>query len=325
MTTVVQTPEGPIIIPLPRGANPPPLPHIANPLPRIVSGAEYVWGDVSGWVADGWHSVTGWLSSAESLTGDMVQTAIDNAISMSQTAWSSFVSQLEQWMTVGLIDAGNFTWNVLSAALEIRDALEAAIWTMGDALLRRLLEEVQGIDNILSGLEQLIYDAARVTEGALQAWAIDNIYHPLLGEIEAVRRDVFDAVGTIEGTIEGYVDDAVHAEALRRAAAIAGVVAAVATITTWIEECGEPTCATVGPRTDWGRWLKLFGPTAIWAMLAAVAAEDPSRIEDLAQTLGETLGPILEGWVTTFALGGGGFAPQPSDVGGAIGRNPLAL
>lgn len=325
MTQVIETPEGPIVLPLPRGVNPPPLPHIANPVPRIVAGAEYVWGDVSGWVSDGWHSVTGWLSSAESVTGDMVQTAIDNAINMSQTAWSSFVSQLEQWMTTGLIDAGNFTWNVLEATLDVRDMLEAGIWAMGDAVLSRLLDEVRGIDEAIAAVEQLVYDAARFTEGAIQAWAIDNLYHPLLGEIEALRRDVFDAIGAMETTVEGYADDAVHSEALRRAAAIAGVVAAVATITTWIEECGEPTCDVVGPRTDWGRWLRLFGPTAIWAMLAAVAAEDPSKIEDLAESLGRTLGPVLEGWVTQFALGGGGFPSQPSPVGGAIGSNPLAL
>lgn len=325
MTQVIETPEGPVVLPLPRGVNPPPMPHIANPLPRIIAGAEETWKDVAGEVSDIWHGVTGWLSTAESVTGDMVDAAVTNAINAAQTGWSSFIGRLEQWTTAGLIDAGNFTWNVLSAVLEIRDMLEAGIWAMGDAVLTRLLEEVRGIDEAIAAVEQLVYDAARFTEGAVQAWAIDNIYHPLLGEIEAVRRDVFDAIRTDVGAIEGYVDDAVHDEALRRLAAVGAVAATVAGVLTWIESCGEPTCEVVGPRTDWGKWLKLFGPTAIWAMLAAVAAEDPSRIEDLGESLGRTLGPVLESWVTQFALGGGGFDSQPAPVSGAIGRNPIGL
>jgi hypothetical protein len=302
-----------------------PIPGVGNPLPVIQQDLQYAWDDVSGWVKGIFHSAVGDVKSIVNFDLATVRTMIDTAISIEQTAWANFVSQLRDWIVNGLYDAAAST---LDLALTAR---KAEVWLFNhfegaiDGVLLDVFNVVVGIDRTINAdilnLEHLIeYDSL-----ALRTWAIDNIYDPLSKEIEGLGARTLGGLETVLADAEAYARSLTHDEALRRAAAIAGIAAAAAAIATWVAECGEPMCEQLGPKTDWGKWLKRFGPLALWAMLAAVAAEDPRAIENLAADLARTLGPVLESWSTSWAIGGGGFPSQPGPVGGAIGGNPLGL
>lgn len=327
MTTIIETPDGPIAVPVapPNARDIPPFPHIANPLPRLVSGAEVVWGDVASAVSKGWHDALGFLDRAASATIEDVQGIVDTAINEAQTAWSTFVSINELWIAAVAVQSVELGLHARSALIDATHYLEGIIDGVRDDILQRLLDEVQGIDQTILDVETFTGAALQAVQHDLRVWAIDNIYNPLLGDLARVEHDVLVGIDGVVSGIDATINDAVHSEALRRAAAVGAIAATVAGVLDWIDNCGEPTCDVVGPRSDWGKWLNKFGPLALWAMLAAVASEDPDAIARLAEQLAATLGPVLESWTTGWL--GGTVAPgtQPSEVSQAIGGNPLGL
>jgi len=179
-----------------------------------------------------------------------------------------------------------------------------------DAGLRRLLDDVRGIE---AGLVTL-----------LEAWAIDNIAHPLLTELGKVEARIASVVDALPHLIDTRIDARVGAKLAALAGTVAGVSAIVDTLVAEAEACGEPMCDYVGPKSDWGKLLKAFGPEAIFAMLAAIAAQHPKAVEDAAEGLADALGPVLATWVEQWALGSGGVFPkQPGEVSGGLGKLPL--
>jgi hypothetical protein len=275
------------------GAPPPPfpmpqapdIPHIGNPIPVFVDKVEYAWSDVSSWVSDRWHSVSSWFGGVGAAAAEDVNTVVDNAINAAQTAWASFVSTLEAWITEGLYAAAAATLDVglyvRSTEISLWHATEAAI----DDVWHSIWDNVVGIDQAIDALRQYVDDVAHYVAGGVEAWAIDTIYHPLLKDIQRVERDVFDALDGAITDVEGYAADLVHSEALRRAAAIAGVVAAVATITTWVEECGAPMCEQMGPNTNFSKVLKLLNLAGMLALLTSFGTLTEEQLEQLAATV----------------------------------------
>lgn len=316
-----------VVDPPPVIAPPPPLdiPVPGNPFPVIVKHLEYAWEDVASTVSGLFHNFLDGLGIVGGIGINEVEAIVTQAINFDITAWSSFVNQLNAYaqyiaadMSIGITDLGNFVIDGLRYAEDLAQGI-------GDYVGAVLGGEIAALGDRVTGLEHTLFGAIDFAAASIEAWAIDNLYHPLLGEItnaaDAVRAEVLGELANVED----WVRSELNTETLERIAAVGAIAASIATAITWIEDCGAPMCDTVGPKTDWGKWLKLFGPLALWSMLAAVAAEDPAAIESGAEGLAQMLGPVLEHWVTTFALGGGSFPAQPSPVGGAIGSNPLGL
>lgn len=93
---------------------------------------------------------------------------------------------------------------------------------------------------------------------------------------------------------------------------------------TFVDECGEPMCNIQGPKTDWGKLFKRFGPAALFALLAAVAASDPEAVGDTAEAFGRTFGPVLEHWTKAWlGIIPGGTSGDTAEVGRAVGQIPL--
>jgi hypothetical protein len=138
----------------------------------------------------------------------------------------------------------------------------------------------------------------------VESWAIDNIYGPLDAKIEreiaGVRTDVWNLTGAWADRLLGDID----AEALRRAAAIAAVAAGVAAIAKWIDDCGEPMCQNLGPKTDLGKLLKGLKVAAEVAALGALLQMDANDLARLIHALTARLGAVV-GDIETF-LGPGG-------------------
>lgn len=90
------------------------------------------------------------------------------------------------------------------------------------------------------------------------------------------------------------------------------------------DECTEPMCDVVGPKSDWGKLLKRFAPKAIFALLAVLAAEHPDEVAKAAADLGSALGPVLESAMAAALIPLADHPiGQPHEVGGALGPFPL--
>lgn len=293
--TVIETPEGPVPVPYPLGGNPPPLPHIANPLPELVYGAERRWDTVAGWVSNAWHKGVGFLEGAASITLGDVETIVDAAINASQTAWSSMISTLEAWVVVGIDEIADTITDVRLGARTQAIELGQMIESLGDEVLGWgagwIAQAEAYADRVVDELARALLSEI----GNVQQWVIDDIASPLLGELARVEADVRDELARALGDVETWVRDQLNIETLERVAALSALAAAVAEITRWMDECGEPLCNEFGPGSTAGQLLadadllKLLG-----FLLALSALGDPKAVADAAVYVTRVLGPPIE-------------------------------
>lgn len=282
----------------------PTIPHIGNPVPYVVHGAEAAWSDVASWVSDRWHSLTGVFGGAVGIGWDEIKNFMDITLSAEQTAWASFISTLEAWINAGVahltaavLDLGHFT---VAQVIGLYDDVASVEQTV----IGLLNQEVLGIEGRITGLEHLIEGTISGVVHLLQTWAIDNIYTPLLDDVRTLERDLVVSIDTIRTDVERYARDLVSAETLERIAAIAGIAAAVATITTWIAECGEPMCQELGPKTDLGKLLKALNLAADTLLLAELASLTEPQLVALIDQVASKLGQLVGDVETMFIAGG---------------------
>lgn len=303
----------PFCLPLP-GDNPPsggpapipapPIPHIGNPVPYVVHGAEAAWSDVSSWVSDRWHNITDFFSGGFTLGWDEVKSLVDVALSAEQTAWASFVSTLEAWIntSVGFLEGAisdTATW----AMTQVAD-IYGAIDTVFDQALRDLLNSVYGIDQALA---RQWWDTVQAIDGAeanLRAWAIDNIYHPLLVDVltgvAQVEADLKADVRALEGTIA----DLNVGDIAGLAARLGAIAAAISVVESWVNDCGEPMCEQMGPKTDWSKLLKVLNVAGMLALLTSVGTLTESQLEQLAANVATIGADPASAFVDAFVTEG---------------------
>ena len=85
---------------------------------------------------------------------------------------------------------------------------------------------------------------------------------------------------------EQYADDAIDAKLGPVLLTLAALATQIRNITSWIDDCGEPMCDTMGPKTGLGKWLK-----ALEGLLGLLAGF----------TLAELTEHQLEHYATVFA------------------------
>ena len=176
----------------------------------------------------------------------------------------------------------------------------------GDASVRHYAEGLS--HNVAASIDARIAQAT----GALRAEMIRDILNPMRSAEADMEHRLHDARVRLAG-MEHQIRDYVRPE-LGKVTITAGAALALARAAKkWEDDCGEPMCQTVGPKTDWGKLLKRFGPTAIFALLAAIAAENPDAVEKVATELADALGPALSTWAESWL----GLASGDRD---AIGR-----
>ena len=160
---------------------------------------------------------------------------------------------------------------------------------------------------------------------ALQQWTISHIAKPLSDRLD---------------TQQGQINDLQHQAIVTNdhlastAALLATAVAALhqmepqlAKVLTETEECTEPMCETVGPKSQWGQLLKKFAPSAILALITEIAATHPEEVERISQDLANALGPVLEkfaeAWIGVLP---GGTGTEVKEVESHVGTfNPLGI
>ena len=86
------------------------------------------------------------------------------------------------------------------------------------------------------------------------------------------------------------------------------------------DECTEPMCETVGPKSDWGKLLKKYAPAAILALIAAAILTDPEEAERAAVDSAQVLGPPIQKIIEAVLIPlGHGPITQPPEVTSLLG------
>lgn len=282
------------------------------------------WIGAGGKLNDLWHSASDFLFGNHGVSLDTVS----------------------QMLQLSAAQSRRFTRQLVTKLTAYAAASQATVQALGRAVGKGLHALDVKINNVAKLLSAEIANALRKAEaytdakthalrtyvdshvlqvaGAVEDWAKRNIYAPLHADITAVSNELHGLEHSLGSIIDARVHSIVDSPIAHLTELVGVVAVAVAALEKEATECGEPMCETVGPKTDWGKWLKKFGPTAIWLMLAEVAAQNPQAVEDAAEGLAAALGPVLSTWVEQWALGGNvGFPAQPGAGTKALGSNPL--
>lgn len=159
---------------------------------------------------------------------------------------------------------------------------------------------------------------------ALQEWTITHIAQPLSDRLD--QTTVVAQQARVSAHNAGLRVDSLAATVGAAVALLHQMEPQLAKVLTETEQCTEPMCDYMGPKSDWGKLLKQFGPKLIWALLAELAALHPDEVEKVAEKLAGGLGPVLEhfaeAWIGILPGGTGG---DVQTVEGSVGSfNPLA-
>jgi hypothetical protein len=291
-------------------------------LPSVGDDVTYVGKGIASTAEDVWNWVTGTAAKA---VGAVVTAAV---VTVDEVT--------------AVVEA--YGGQLLKSALSITDDLATAVateFTLAygalDYVSGALADSIDGIDTLLGNVDGVVTGIEDVTIPAIlgyaigvaasieptvleglanvETWAIDNIKTPLLDDIanaETVART--DVVATA-GQIYDWAKSELNTETLARVAAIAGVAAAVAGITSWVDDCGEPMCSTFGPKTDLGKILKALDTASGVAFFAYLASLDGNGIKGLLGSLDKLAGGVIDDIESIFV--GGETVGQA--VGGIVG------
>lgn len=283
------------------------------------------WIGVGGRLNDVWHSLTSSLFGSPGVSPVQLRLAVN----LSQHITARMIRQLSaQWMG-RLGGLSNLTVKGLqSLAAGIRSLSarisqverEAKAW----ANQAQHAAEAYALNGLGKLWQRVLQDQAQ-QDHDLQKWAIDSIYRPLHDGLGQVSQDVTNLRRYVDRQVVPDLEHLFDSKLAKEAALIAAVGAAVAKLTKEAEDCTEPMCETVGPKTDWGKLFKRFSPALLLALLALWEREDPEAVEQASEKLAEVLGPVLESWTRAwFGLGGGDTGPAEKAVEGAAGSFPVA-
>jgi hypothetical protein len=304
--------EGPPPIPTPT------IPHIGNPVPYIVHGAEAAWSDVASWVSDRWHSLLGFGETVAGVTFQDVSNIVTVALSAEQTAWASFVSTLESWIN----ETTSFLEDAISAAEGLAISIAIDVWLQEQADVAAILGWALGaVHGIEQSLARQWWDTVQAIDGAVagvEAWAIDNIYHPLLGEITGEIARVEAEIGADVRALERDLANLNVGDIAGLAARLAAIAAAVSAVTTWVEDCGAPMCEQMGPKTDWSKLLKVLNVAGMLALLTSVGTLTEAELEQLAVTVASIGASPAATFVDDFVTAGDTLAAAIADAVPAI-------
>lgn len=306
MTTVVDTPYGPIPIPVfGKPQQPIDLPGLDQAVEIPLRGLKKTWDEVFGFVR---HRAVPFVEQALSVA--------ENAISAAIPVIESYVGDGIKAVSSVFGDAINATaanigelvdyslttaYGLIGGTLAF-EAVSAAVYWLTDQVYNHALPAIESeIGGVLSTAEALVYSAV----SDITNWVVESVYNPVLAELATVdaqiRTDVWDLVGSWAGTLEDAIAG-IDADLLARLGVVAGVAAAVAT---WVEECGAPMCSTMGPATDLFKFFKALELAGTLSLLMEIANMSEADVEARLRELAGDVQHIVGAFESTFVGGGG--------------------
>lgn len=312
------------------------IPATAAALPAvaIVAGGAYLetkllqnkqWDDF--WIAAGgklndvWHSVSGTLFGRGSdinraETMGMIRLGLHVSMRASRQLITSAAARsaaITGALYKGVLSVANTVRNLTTFTVNHLNQLNADM-RVGDRATRNYVDA--RLNNVGAGIQAQINHSTN----ALRAEMIRDILNPLHTSVVRLGTIANTALGeahTLESQMKRHVLPELAAATLIGKQALTMAKQAKQ----WEDDCGEPMCQTMGPKTDLGKLLKRTNVAAILALLAAIAALDPDTVENASEEFGRLFGPVLsrwaEGWlgITHDAVSG-----IPGEVAHDVGK-----
>lgn len=259
----------------------------------------HFWTGVGGRLNDVWHRASGFLFGHQGVSldtvGQMIQLAqhitmrgsrqlITNVMGRIMVAQAGLIANVRRLavtinhnslVTNGMVNSARaYAWNLMHGA-EVRaiHREQALQHRMQDYVTAQLHNETN--------------------------WVLHSVFQPVQREIITLNGEIKD----LRKTVTGDHLNISHNVLPKLAALGAGVTLATRLATAakaFEDSCGEPMCQVVGPKTDWGKLFKRFGPGALMVLLGALAAEDPESVEDFSEQFANTFGPVLAHWTESW-------------------------
>ena len=317
--------DGLVIVPVSGEVIPidvPPVPvdvPVAGPVLHFIGEGEHaVWNDVWGWIKGASKSFADEIVTVEQQIGTAVVNVVEGYVGNELKAFSGFINRAFDYANTGL-DAINFwTADALSTVFGDVQGITQGLVDLENIVNAIETHVIPGIFADLLGQIEGVYADLVGGIDLVKTWAIDNIRTPLDAEIRGVEAAIpVWAEGALTDA-KAYADQLVHSEAVQRAAAIAGIAASVAAITTWIDDCGEPMCQVQGPKTDLGKLFKALQLAADAALLAELASMNETELIALIQSIAARTGAAIDFVNAEFVLHGKSIG---STIADAIGAN----
>lgn len=288
-------------------------------IPQLVPASEPEPGPGAFWPGGAphgsWNDVFGFAKSIVKFFGrgddavsyvllPQLNEAIDAAVGSTIKALSGFINRAaeigldaQEWSRFGL-DAVSANIGAIYQYFDDRiNALRAQVHALETLVIPSLQAQILQIQHDLGPMFEF-------NSAADRQWSVDHIFNPLtdaLGQV-AAEIPIFS-----EGAYERakvYTDDAVNALGLHTLEALVPLTVAVQALQTADEQCTQPMCDTIGPKTDLGKLLKGLKVAAELAALTAFLNMDSNDLAQFIHTITTRLAAIV-GDVEQF-LGPGG-------------------
>lgn len=288
-------------------------------LPVIVHGATYVWDDVYQWGKSTLENLLGFGGQAASVTFQDVQNIVEVAMSVQQTIVANFVAQLENWVNDGvahlqeaIVGLGQYT---LTELLKVYDSLIG----LSQAMVSALQQEVAALQQQIAQVEQNLTNILEMTVSNLENWVRTDIALPIMQALQELDLKTQMEMQSILAQAETYADGLLNAKLATLLPAIAALQQAVQKLQTESDECTQPMCDTMGPKTDLGKALKalegLLGVLAGFAVAGLTEADLERLANMLATGITTPAEDLLSGFVARGETVGHAASAVIADIG----------
>lgn len=293
-------------IPGPIKLDPAQIPLIGDPKLYPKRREFLEWSDVWEFAKAGYNKIFyGGTRISEFITPADLETAMDAVTSEVIKSLSGFINEAFIYATnvanVVALEQENQRYNQLQENLRLESQIAEAQAKV-DAILALAIPSLQ------AQITQTQHDAqAYAMYAALseRQWNIDHIFTPLYEGIFKVQASATAQVADVKASIPEIVRTVVPSLGLATSAALNTVAAKATAVASWVDDCGEPMCQTVGPKTDLGKALKAFKAAEWLLLLAELAALDKGGIEGLIRSVQGSAHRILDVFAELFVGGSG--------------------
>lgn len=276
-------------------------------------GIHAQWGDVWNWVKDSTRHL---LPAGRPVLDDSLLQAnqyTDTVAGQTMKALSGYLDQ-NAAMTV---QAAELLESAIDTAYanQIHDYQDLS--TRIDALQQGqdfiAAVVVPTIRGEIAQAEARAYGYALAAQANAEDWGLHKIFAPLYEELLKVQPAIDAGVDRAEHT--AHVDAAAQVGVLGAAVGtlVTPIRTAVQALTQESEDCVQPMCETMGPKTDLGKLLKGLANAAEIAAIAELVNLKESDLTSLLQTVGSKAASYISFFEDHFVEGG-------ETIGGTITR-----
>lgn len=275
------------------------------PLPGL--GPAATWNDVYTWIEANSAKVRADVEAQVGTNGAFITLEIQTYVGSVVKAVSSYINNLYET----LMDQSVSLWNSLMyVQKELQDQIDRQ-----DAILTNLItsnyETREGIIPALmqqiANLEEEVKQRDLILEGQMQQWTEDNIYRPLFEQQVLLDQATKERELVLAQQQYQYADTQVQKEQWERVAAYLILQQQLNVIETEFETCVNDMCATQGPNTQLGKFLKALNLAADLALLTELANLNRAGVENLLHGFASIAGGAIKDFETLFVGGGESF------------------